>query len=354
MLRLRLAVLTAWLLASVVLPTGAFPADEPLEPPPPPLPRSVPGPKVPVVARPDQPEAFLRSVPLNIADLRKIEDRVRALVPELARCTVGIQVCRGFGSGVIVTADGYVLSAAHVTGAPNQIVNIFLSSGRVVKGRTLGLNRGIDASVVKITTPKQGGWPHRKMARAADVKIGDWCVATGHPGGFARTRPIVLRLGRVLETEAGHVKTDCTLVGGDSGGPLFDLEGHVIGIHSRIGTPITWNYHVPVAAYTGDWSQLLAARVLGSRSPQSGPVLGINGEDHVSGCRVTGVTPNLPAAKAGVMVGDLIVSCDGRNFRGLGALFNMIQAKKAGDKVKLSIQRNNQTKVIEVTLGGRR
>src|SRR5205807_4246056 len=89
----------------------------------------------------------------------------------------------------------------------------------------------------------------------------DWCVVTGHPGGFRPGRSPVVRVGRILElnltSPRAYLRTDCTLVGGDSGGPLFDMHGRVIGIHSRIGGSITANLHVPVDTYRETWDRLV-------------------------------------------------------------------------------------------------
>ena len=338
--------------AVVLLEFAAVRAADPISPPPPPLPRDLPVLRAPVVARPMQPAAFTRSVPRDVADLLAIQKQVGKLVGDLSKATVGLRIGNGAGSGVIVSADGYVLSAAHVTGAPNRRVTVLLADGRSLRGRTLGLHRGLDASVLKIEA--KGPFPFRPLARPKDVRTGDWCLALGHPGGFQRNRPPVVRLGRVIRTESGFVQTDCTLVGGDSGGPLFDLSGHVIGIHSRIGAPTTWNFHVPIRAYTESWARFLDGKAFGRPRRGHKPVLGINGVDHDRGCTVTAVNPNMPAAKAGVKSGDLIVKIDGKEFEGLDSLFDHVQSKKPGDKLKLSIQRNGKPIEITVTLAGGR
>ena len=327
-------------------------AADPPSPPPPPLPRDLPVVRAPVVARPMQPDSLTRTVPRNVADLLAIQKRVGELVTGLSSATVGLRIGNGAGSGVIVSADGYVLSAAHVTGAPNRRVDVFMADGRRLRGRTLGLNRTLDASVLKIDG--KGPFPFRPLARPQDVRTGDWCLALGHPGGFQRNRPPVVRRGRVIRTESGFVQTDCTLVGGDSGGPLSDLAGNVIGVHSRIGAPTSWNFHVPIRAYTESWARFLDGKAFGRPRQGGKPVLGINGVDHDRGCTVTGVNPNMPAAKAGVKSGDLIVKIDGKGFQGFDSLFDHVQNKKPGDKLKLSIQRNGKPVEITVKLAGGR
>jgi len=345
--------LSALAVAVVVLVESAVViAADPISPPPPPLPRDLPVVRAPVVTRPMQPAAFPRSVPRDVADLLAIEKQVSKLVGDLSKATVGLRIGNGAGSGVIVSADGYVLSAAHVTVSPNRRVTVLLADGRSLRGRTLGLNRTLDASVLKIDG--KGPFPFRPLARPKDVRTGDWCLALGHPGGYQRNRPPVVRLGRVICTESGYVRTDCTLVGGDSGGPLFDLSGNVIGIHSRIGAPTSWNFHVPIRAYTESWARLLDGIAFGRPSRGRQPVLGINGVDHAQGCTVTDVNPNMPAAKAGVKSGDLIVKIDGKGFEGFDSLFDHVQTKKPGDKLKLSIRRNGKPLEITVTLAGGR
>src|SRR5207237_1038368 len=91
------------------------------------------------------------------------------------------------------------------------------------------------------------------------------------PGGYQEKRTPVLRLGRVLNASEKSVTTDCTLVGGDSGGPLFDLDGKVIGIHSRIGPSIAFNVHVPVSTYADTWERLAASETWGSMFGGSTP-----------------------------------------------------------------------------------
>jgi serine protease Do len=105
----------------------------------------------------------------------------------------------------------------------------------------------------------------REIADSRKLSYGQWCVALGHPGGYQDDRGIVLRLGQVLDMSDQAITTNCTLVGGDSGGPLFDMDGRVIGINSRISEQLTNNMHVPVNAFRegGAWDRLLKGEVWG-------------------------------------------------------------------------------------------
>lgn len=96
---------------------------------------------------------------------------------------------------------------------------------------------------------------------SAELNLGQWVIAVGHPGGLDEARGIVLRVGRVnqiaAEIAAANFQTDCTLVGGDSGGPLIGMDGSVLGIHSRIGQGLKQNFHVPSNDFVNNWSALL-------------------------------------------------------------------------------------------------
>src|SRR5690606_18933696 len=136
-------------------------------------------------------------------------------------------------------------------------------------------------------------------------------VATGHPGGYEKGRQPVLRFGRVLNNQDTVITSDCTLVGGDSGGPLFDMQGRVIGINSRIAGPLNANMHVPVKTFRDTWDRLAAAEAWGSM-PGNAPILGVQGSPDSKEPRIEKVFSGLPADEAGVRVGDLVLEFDGK------------------------------------------
>ncbi len=196
-------------------------------------------------------------VPSSLGDLKAIQTRVEAVVKTAMPATVAILLDDAQGSGVIVSRDGYVLTAGHVSGTPGQLMEIVLSNGLHVQAKAIGANNNIDSGMVKITTaPPPGGFPFVPLGTAKDLKSGQWVVAMGHPGGFREDRPPVVRLGRVLLANRAMIGTDCPLISGDSGGPLFDLDGRLIGINSRIGATTTANIHVPIDTFETTWGQL--------------------------------------------------------------------------------------------------
>jgi len=198
---------------------------------------------------------ILPATPKNADELKAIEAQVQKVVAKVLPCTVAVQVGPSGGSGVIVSEDGYVMTAGHVVGKPGQDVVFRFADGKTAKGKTLGMYVSADAGLMKITDP--GKWPFAERGTSAGLKPGTWCLATGHPLGYHPGRPPVVRLGRILRRQDGFLQTDCTLVSGDSGGPLFDLEGKIIGIHSGIGGPTSVNLHVPADTFRDNWDRLV-------------------------------------------------------------------------------------------------
>lgn len=201
------------------------------------------------------PPVLKKATPQNAEELREFEKHVQKVIEKVMPAVVGVRVGPGQGSGVIVREDGTILTAGHVSGNPNQNAVVILPNGKTLKGKTLGRNNQIDSGMMKIVD--EGKYPFLEMGKSSELKVGQWVIAIGHPGGFRPNRTPVVRVGRILFVSPFLIRTDCTLVGGDSGGPLFDMQGRVIGIHSRIGgQAITENIHVPVDTYHQTWDKL--------------------------------------------------------------------------------------------------
>ncbi len=155
----------------------------------------------------------LSEVPRNPDDLAGIEKHVQRVVERVTPAVVGIIVGPGQGSGVIISEDGYVLTAGHVSGKPNQKCTIIMPNGETLKGKTLGQDKDIDSGLIKIIDEKAKDrkFPFLDMGKSGDLKKGQWVVAIGHPGGFRKNRTPVVRVGRVLFVDAFLlIETDCT------------------------------------------------------------------------------------------------------------------------------------------------
>jgi serine protease Do len=304
-------------------------------------------PTPPQIPLPAVPEVFFKPSPAGIDDLRQMESHLRSLVDHLTACTVGIQIGPAQGSGVIVSEDGFVLTAAHVSGRPGRKVEIILPDGHKTPGTTLGRDQVLDAGLIKIDDAATK-WPHAEMADWSTVKAGHWCIATGHPGGFQDDRKPVFRLGRIMFASRRIVQSDCELVGGDSGGPLFDASGKVVGINSRIGEETDKNFHVPISAYSDSWDRLVASESFRSHS---GALLGLTGKPHQLGLEITTVYADDPAAKAGVKVGDILITFAARPVKDIDQLYDLVGRQPPGRRVKLELLRNKVEVEVEVRLG---
>src|SRR5262245_13160843 len=296
-----------------------------------------------------------KPVPENVADLKALQDRVKTVLKKVVPCTVGLQVGGASGSGVIIDKEGHILTAGHVSGAANRKCRVIMPDGKVLSGITLGANNGVDRGLIKITD--KGEFPHAEMGKSDGLKKGQWVLSTGHPGGFRPGRTPVVRLGRIQSASSFLVSTDCTLVGGDSGGPLWDLDGKVVGIHSRIGGPITANIHVPVDVYQRDWERLAKAEVWGGRffggAPAGNAYLGVEVDPDAADCKVVKITEGSPAEKAGLKPDDVIVKFDGKAVKSFDDLRDYISKKKVGDKVAVEVLRDKETVKVEVALAKR-
>lgn len=295
-------------------------------------------------------------------DLLELELKVAAVAEQAMPMTVAIiaESTGASGSGVLVSADGLILTAAHVIQGADQVLIVF-PDGRQVQGDSLGANYSRDSAMVRIRGDG-APWPHAKLGASRTLRAGDWVVALGHSAGYDTARTPPVRFGRVVSRGPGNfLTTDCTLIGGDSGGPLFDLDGRLIAIHSSIGQSLENNNHAGIDGYLEDWDRMLAGDSWGrlSLNPFANPdmpVLGISMGRHRSGGRgvpVAEIVPGSPAAAAGVRIGDVIVALDKQEIRNGSHLLQALAKRNAGETVRLRILRGRGERQIEVVLSRR-
>lgn len=298
-----------------------------------------------------RPPALDKLLPVNVQDLRAIQERVKKVAAKVSPCVVGIRIRSNAGSGVIVSKDGYVLTAGHISGESDQDATIILPDGRRLKGKTLGSNDAADTGMIRITD--KGEWPFVEMGDASKLKLGAWCLALGHPEGFRAGRSPVVRLGRLREvqrserTKSTFLRTDCALVGGDSGGPLFDLDGKVIGIHSRIGPFMSINLHVPVEAYRDNWDRLVSGKV--RKRPQ--PYIGVTLNEDANECRIARVAKDSPAEKAGLKAEDVVIRFGNEPVEDLEDLLTLIAKYKPGKEVPIDVRRGKKVLNLKIVIG---
>ena len=303
------------------------------------------------------PAAFAKRVPETVQDLQAIEMHVQKLVDKVMPATVCLRVGNGQGSGVIINSEGHILTAGHVSGDAGRVVTIILHDGRRLRGKTLGANNGIDSGLVVIT--EKAEFTYVDMGKSADLKKGVWCLSLGHPGGYKPGRPPVVRLGRLQDVAIKALNSDCALVGGDSGGPLFDMHGRVIGIHSRINGQVTSNVHVPIDTYQNTWTRLAAGEIWGNPTPlfdffkPGEAYLGVRPTQEKKSLRIESVTAGSPAEKAGLKANDVILKIDKQALTTADDLGSFLKARRPGTQINVHVQRGGEMMTIAVVLGKR-
>ena len=301
----------------------------------------------------------LRGQP-DLSELSDIETQVQKVVEANMESCVAISDRRGFGSGVIVNPEGLILTAGHVVTSRNRLEVIF-PSGRRAQARSLGRNLSIDAGMVQLIDP--GPWPAVELAEAPPER-GDWVVSLGHSGGFELGRKPPVRTGRILGDRKGQFVTDAVLIGGDSGGPLFNLEGKLIGIHSSIGDSIAQNRHVPINLFREHWDRMYRGDVWGTlpslvddddddnseNQPVKKPRMGVTLSRGQQGAMVNQVDSRGPAHRAGIRRGDRITSFGGESITSADQLIQLIGTKKVGQTFDVEFQRNRTLYKVQVRL----
>jgi serine protease Do len=300
--------------------------------------------------------AFLPAVPEveSLGDLRKLQAEVQKVVREKTDATVSLisPNIGASGSGVIVSSDGLILTAAHVIEGSKMMTVIF-PDGRQEKARVLGANYTRDAAMAKLVG--DGPWPYAEVGDSDSLEVGEFVVSMGHPKGFDPTRRPPVRFGRVMTKGfLDFVTTDCTLIGGDSGGPLFDLEGRVVGIHSHIAPNRQVNNHAGISGFKDSWDNMLAGKswgVLGGdRRDPNRPVMGLNLKETGNGLVVDDVPQGGPAFEAGFLPGDVVTSIGGKKLTEAGKLSEIFVDLLPGDQVEVNFIREDEKMSKTVTL----
>ena len=272
-------------------------------------------------------------------DIQKLEEKIQAVLPKIRACTVGVG---NGGSGVVISKEGLVLSCAHVALEAGRRIQIRFPDGTSVRATTLGNHRDADAALIRID--QKGDYPFAPMAKSGDAKVGDWVLAMGYPVTFSKRAPPPVRIGRVVRTASNVLISDSPIMGGASGGPLFSMDGTVIGINSRVSSNIASNVQVPINQFRDNWDRLLASedwperdssRRSGGRRPQRPQqreqtpqmppadsddpfkTLGIEVEKTDKGVMVKSLTLGSLADKSGVRAAHILVKIGDKEVKSL-------------------------------------
>jgi serine protease Do len=279
----------------------------------------------------------------------------RGPVPE------GQQQTQGVGSGFIVRADGIVLTNAHVVDGASEVV-VKLNDRSEFKAKVLGLDKASDVAVLKIDGKDL---PTVRIGASATTQVGEWVLAIGSPFGFesSASAGIVSAKSRSLPdgSYVPFIQTDVAVNPGNSGGPLFNMNGEVIGINSQIysrsGGYQGLSFAIPIEVAMNVEKQIVA-----NGKVQRGK-LGVSiqeidqsladtfGLAKPAGALVSSVEKGSPAAKAGLEPGDVILGVDGKTVSAAGELPAAIATKQPGEHARLHVWRKGQNRDIDVQVG---
>jgi serine protease Do len=265
------------------------------------------------------------------------------------------------GSGFIISSDGYILTNAHVVDGAN-VVTVKLTDKREFRAKVVGTDKQSDVAVLKISA---SNLPTVKIGDPNQSKVGQWVVAIGSPYGFDNTvtSGIISAKARSLPNEnyTPFIQTDVPVNPGNSGGPLFNLQGQVIGINSMIysqtGGFQGLSFAIPIDEAMRVKDELVKTGHV-SRGRLGVAVQGVNqtladsfGLQKPVGALVSSVDPGGPAAKAGLQAGDVILAVNGNPVNDSTDLPSQIASMKPGSKATLDVWRDKSKKQMTVTLG---
>ena len=216
-------------------------------------------------------EAWQKESPSNVGDLLDIQNRLQELLPNAKKALVSIEASDGAGSGVIVSEEGLVLTAAHVIGQTGKSMMVRLPNGKRASAITLGGSEISDAAMLQIT--EDGPWPYIPIAEKGKSQIGDWCFGLGHPGGFDKKRGIVVRIGKIISKKMKPCKLTAVFLVETPAVPLFDFDGQLIAIHSRVSQKPDQNFHVPIESFHANWNFFRNEKLISYESMQDGWIL---------------------------------------------------------------------------------
>ena len=273
------------------------------------------------------------------------------------------------GSGFLISADGYVVTNNHVvsparTGATVEQITVTLSDRREFEATLVGRDTASDLALLKI---KGNNLPFVRFGDSKQVRVGDWVVAIGNPFGLGGTvtAGIVSALHRNIGagTYDRYIQTDASINMGNSGGPMFDLNGNVVGINTALISPTGGNVGIGFAIPAEQVSPIIDSLRKGQR-PQRG-YIGVSlqaldediaaslGIPKNQGELIRSVTAGGPAARAGVQQGDVVVSVGGRPVTPDESLAYLVSRQPIGSRVPIEIVRDGRRQTVNVAIGER-
>jgi serine protease Do len=268
---------------------------------------------------------------------------------------------QGVGSGFIVSPDGMILTNAHVVDGATEVL-VRLADKREFNAKVLGVDAKTDVAVIKIDA---AGLPAVKIGNPSTLRVGEWVAAIGSPFGLDHTvtAGIVSAKSRNLPDEhlVPFIQTDVAVNPGNSGGPLFNMAGEVVGINSQIfstsGGYMGLSFAIPIDLAMKVKDQLVAygkvtrGRIGVAVQQVTQPLADSFGLGRARGALVANVEPDAPAAKAGLRTGDVIVAFNGKPIAESGELPTIVAEVKPGETVTARVWRDGAERDVRITVG---
>ncbi len=281
-------------------------------------------------------------------DATELQADIQPTINTVQPAVVAIRGNRSAFSGVIVSPDGHVLSAGHAV-KPGSRYQVILPDGRRFRARGKGSNPKADCALVQITE-EVTDLPFVQIGQSSNLVANQPCIGISFPGGQGTREQPAVRFGRIVRRArpGGMLQSTALMEPGDSGGALFDLDGRVIGIHSRIGRSMSQNFEVPIDVYKNFWNELNAERTFTGNSRL---ILGIEARqrEDESGITVEKILEDSVAEKSGLLVNDVITVINGDKTGSLTELRAALAkaAEKRLDKFPLKVKREDEVISLE-------
>ena len=269
----------------------------------------------------------------------------------------------GTGSGFVVSADGYIVTNAHVIEGANGSIKAKVGDGKVLDAKLVGEDASTDLALLKVSA---SNLKPLTLADSSTVEVGDPAYAIGNPFGLDRTLTVgvVSALQREIDSPNGFsiddvIQTDAAINPGNSGGPLFNAAGQVIGVNSQIESPNAnssgqaGNVGIGFAIPADTVKNVIAQ--LRDTGKVSHAYLGVQAQaaNDGSGAQIAQLTSDGPAADAGLQAGDIVTALGGKPVEDASTLTSLVDEHKPGDSVEVKIKRDGSDKTLTVKLGER-
>ena len=274
------------------------------------------------------------------------------------------RIREGAGSGVILSADGYIVTNNHVIDNSDEIT-VVLNDKRELDAKLIGADPNTDIALLKV---EESDLPHLKFGNSDALKLGEWVLAVGNPfnltstvtAGIVSAKSRNIGINRASMSIEAFIQTDAAVNPGNSGGALVNMNGELVGINtaiaSRTGSYSGYSFAVPssivekIVSDLKEFGQVQRALLGVSIADVNAKIAEEYGIDKIEGVFIVGVNENSAAKEAGIESEDVVISIDGVKLNSTAELQELIGQKRPGDKVKVLVKRDNKPKQFEVTL----